>query len=86
MMIMICIKWKQQKIIKIFFYIHRRLILGIGIISSLLLVPFKETEKTSGLIEDLSKREENKKDNKEESNEIYKKGLKIILTNMRIYK
>ena len=85
-MIMICIKWKQQKIIKIFFYIHRGLILGIGIISSLLLVPFKETEKTSGLIEDLSKREENKKDNKEESNEIYKKGLKIILTNMRIYK
>ena len=79
-------KMETAKNYKNFFYIHGGLVLGIGVISSLLLVPFKETEKASGLIEDLSKREENKKDNKEENNENYKKGLKIILTNMRIYK
>ena len=88
---------------KIFFYIHLGVVLGFGIISSLLLVPYEETTKTSNSIGTVNKKEENeekeeieKKDekiednnnnnkNNEENNEKYKKGLKIILKNIRIY-
>ena len=73
---------------KTFFYIHGGVALGIGIISSLLLVPFAEIKKESSLIEKTDKEEE-KNDNKEKQNEVtnekYKNGLKIILTNRRIY-
>ena len=81
-------KMETAKNYKNFFYIHGGIVFGIGIISSLLLVPFKETEKSSKIIEDVSKKEENKNDikEKEESNENYKKGLKKILTSFRIYK
>ena len=81
-------KMETAKNYKKFFFIHGGLVLGLGIISSLLLVPFKETEKSLGISEDVSKKEKNKNDNKEkeESNENYKKGLKMILTNFRIYK
>ena len=73
---------------KIFFYIHGGVVLGIAIISSLLLVPFYENEESSDIIENTN---ENKNENlvkneqKENSNQNYKSGLKIILTNRRIY-
>ena len=73
---------------KTFFYIHGGVVLGIGIISSLLLVPFIEVKKESSLSEQTDN-EEDKNDNKEKQNEVnnekYKNGLKIILTHRRIY-
>ena len=82
---------------KIFFYIHGGVVLGNGIIASLLLVPFKKQDKKNK-IENLNnstdkKNEENnnKEEYKENSNENnndnnnYKSGLKIILTHRRIY-
>ena len=73
---------------KTFFYIHGGVVLGVGIISSLLLVPFSEVKKESTLIEKTDN-EEDKNNNKNKQNEInnenYKNGLKIILTHRRIY-
>ena len=64
-------------------------------ISSLLLVPYEENNKTSNSIESMNKKDENEEkeekevdnnsNNNEEKNEKYKKGLKIILKNIRIY-
>lgn len=67
---------------KIFFYIHGGVVLGIGIISSLLLVPFNEGQKTSKVIEDIDKIKDN---NNESNNEEYKSGLKTIFKHRRIY-
>ena len=94
-------KKSTAKNYKIFFYIHLGVVLGFGIISSLLLVPYEKTIKTSDLTETLNKKGENeekeeKEENKEnkdnknnndniENNEKYKKGLKMILKNIRIY-
>ena len=64
---------------KIFFYIHAGVILGFGIISSLLLVPFNGDHKTSKIIEDVEN------NYTESNNEKYKSGLKIIFTHKRIY-
>ena len=74
---------------KIFFYIHGGIVLGIGIISPLLLVPFNEIKNESSLIENANKEEEkndnNNDKNNDENNKNYKDGLKIILRNRRIY-
>ena len=80
---------------KIFFFIHLGVVLCFGIISSLLLIPYEENKKTSDSIESIKNKEENEEkeqkevdnnnNNKEENNEKYKKGLKIILKNIRIY-
>ena len=52
-------KMETAKNYKNFFYIHGGIVFGIGIISSLLLVPFKETEKSSKIIEDVIKKDFN---------------------------
>ena len=74
---------------KIFFYIHGGIVLGIGIISPLLLVPFNEIKNEPSLIENVNKEEEknenNNDKNNDENNKNYKDGLKIILRNRRIY-
>ena len=91
-------KKSTAKNYKIFFFIHLGVVLGFGIISALLLVPYEETNKTLKSIESMNKKDENKEkdekeednnnnneENNEENNENYKKGLKIILKNIRIY-
>ena len=84
-------KKSTAKNYKTFFYIHAGVILGIAIISSFLLVPYEETKYTSSTVEKLDNKDNNEEDNNNgndesgENNVDYKKGLKLILTNRRIY-
>ena len=84
---------------KIFFYIHGCIVLGFSIISSILLVKYKEEkdENDNNIITDekdkdnkdtdlLGENEEAKKNEKKDENNInYKKGLKQIFKNSKIY-
>ena len=89
-------KKSTAKNYKVFFYIHCGIILGFGLIASLLLVPFNKTKASSDLIEKLDENENEEKENfevrkikennnNEEMNQKYKSDLKIILTHRRIY-
>ena len=82
-------KKSTAKNYKIFFYIHGGVVLGLGIISSLLLVPFEGTKINSIMIGNVNNEGENngENDNNENvDNKVnYKKGLKLILKNKRIY-
>ena len=72
-------KKSTAKNYKIFFYIHGGIALGFGIISLILLVPFKNEEKEKSI--------ENSNEEKEkENNKKYKSGLKLIFSKIRIYK
>ena len=72
---------------KIFFYIHGGIAIGFAIISSILLVPFKNEVKAKlieNAIEETEKEEEEEKE--KEKNKNYKSGLKLIFSKIRIYK
>ena len=85
-------KKSTAKNYKTFFYIHAGVILGIAIISCFSLVPFEDLNNVSSTIEKLDNKDNNEEDNNNngndesgENNVDYKKGLKLILTNRRIY-
>ena len=80
-------KKSTAKNYKKFFYIHAGVVLGNAIISSLLLVPYKEKKIESISIENNTTDEQLLKQEEEKHNkENYKLGLKKIFKNIRIYK
>ena len=70
-------KKSTAKNYKIFFFIHLGVVLGFGIISSILLVPYEETNKASNIIETTNiKEDKEEKDIKEEKEDTEVKDIK----------
>ena len=69
---------------KVFFYIHGGVVLGIGFISSLLLVPYEEANSNSN--ENKYPDEQLLQNEEKQKKENYKLGLKMIFKHIRIYR